>query len=647
MHEIVNGEYYTQFIYPRQPDDEDRYGSLVMGNDVVFPQNVERGQRFRIRREEELRAGRKVYKVVEAHHIAFTLNNYFLDDYIDFAAAKSLEDMLELLAADTPFTFVVEGTFAVQDIFEWGEKRKFDLLQELRQLYGAELAFDNYTITLTTRKGGNYGARVRYKHNMSGIHRTSHDMERITRLYGYGKNGLTIEGYAGHTTKYINSAYFDPLNPFMDSMEWPEIETQERLLQEMEKHLAKYELPAYSYETDFIQMEKIDPDFAPERIREAGDTVTVYDGDLGYSFDARAWSFDRYPFEPKRGSMTLANFRTLKTSDYVFQATVGSKKAISYTSKNAVLKGQKYDDSLTLVDGMGMKVEDDLGRVMIRLGQIGPGEYGQAMYNKSGDKTIWQDAATGDARFKGRIEAADGTFSGTVSGGSFVGGTITIGSGNSVFKADSNGIWAGNASFASAPFSVNMAGHLKATDVDITGTINATGGTFSGNIVAFGTIFGGTVIGALLQTSASFPKAAMSNTGNIFGAYRDANNCIEVDAFYLGAPVINVKSSGVIRGQIGSSGTNLFVSASSSLDLSSGGDINLIPGSMGGRVKTNWGVLSDSTSGRTLQTELNDKQGSADAWSSYGYSLTFDPTTRNLKMLNRFGTQIATVNIPS
>ncbi len=35
-----------------------------------------------------------------------------------------------------------------------------------------------------------------------------------------------------------------------------------------------------------------------------------------------------------------------------------------------------------------------------------------------------------------------------------------IGSANNVFKADSNGIYLGNATFASAPFSVDMAGNL-------------------------------------------------------------------------------------------------------------------------------------------------------------------------------------------
>jgi phage minor structural protein len=460
--EVVNGEFYVTFTYPRQEGDEERYAALVEGNDISFPPDIERGQAFKIRKVDERRQGRKIYKVVEAHHVAFTLGNYFLDSYIDFAAAKTLQEMLTILGADTPFTFVVEGNFPAQDIFEWGEDTKFKLLQQLRELYGAELSFDNYTITLTTRKGGNYGSRVRYRHNLKGITRKSHDIERITRLYGYGKNGLTIEGYAGHTVKYIDSPYFDPNNPYMGKMEWPDIEEQGRLLQEMQKYLKKYELPKVSYDVDFVQMEKVDPEFEAERIREAGDTVTCFDEVLGYSFDARAMEYERYPFEPQRGRVVLANFREMKTSDYIFQATVGSKKALSYTNKNAVLKGVKYDDSITLVDGLGMLVSDDQGRPMVRLGQTGPGEYGQAMFNKAGVKTIWQDASTGDARFAGRLEAASGTFTGTLQAGNVIGSVIT----------------------------------------------------------------GGSIYGAYIATSGTYPMAAMSNTDNWFIAAKDANRFV-------------------------------------------------------------------------------------------------------------------------
>ncbi|MHA6484459.1 phage tail spike protein [Paenibacillus sp. strain BS8-2] len=467
VREVVNGEFYTRFTYPRLDNDSERYSLLVEGNDIKFPNDVERGQIFRIRNVQEIRKGGKIYKVVEAHHIAFTLGNYFLDDYIDFAAGKSLVEMLTMLGANTPFSFSVEGSFPAQDIFDWGEDIKINLLQQLRQLYIAELSFDNYDITLTTRKGGNHGARVRYRHNMVGIKRKSHDMERITRLYGYGKNGLTIEGLPSHSVKYIDSVYFDPTNPFMGKVEFPDIETQARLLDEMQKHLVKYELASISYDVDFVQLEKIDHDYLDEQIREAGDTVTCFDEVLGYSFDARAIEFERFPFERKSGRVVLTNFREFKTADYIFQATVGSKKAISFTNRNAVLKGQKYDDSITLVDGYGMRVADDQDRTMVRIGQTAPGEYGLALFNKSGVRTIWQDSATGNAYFSGTLQAANGSFSGSITATSGTIGGWTISSGN------------------------------------LSGSGSIVGGSIIGSIVMGTTITGGTITGTTVQSAVS------------------------------------------------------------------------------------------------------------------------------------------------
>ncbi|GBG09520.1 hypothetical protein PAT3040_04170 [Paenibacillus agaridevorans] len=487
VREVLNGEFYVQFAYPFQADDAERYGLLVEGNDVQFPDVVERGQRFCIRNVQEIRQGRKIYKVVEAHHIAFTLGNYFLDGYIDFAAAKTLAEMLTMLGTDTPFSFVVEGSFPAQDIFEWGEKTKFELLQELRQLYGAELSFDNYEITLTTRKGGNYGARVEYRHNMRGIKRKSHDMERITRLYGYGKNGLTIEGHAGLTVKYIDSPHFDPANPFMGKVDFPDVETQSRLLEEMQKHLAKYENPSVTYDVDFVQMEKVDREFLDERLREAGDTVTCFDEVLGYSFDARANDFDRYPFEKKSGRANLTNFREFKTADYIFQATVGSKKAITYTSKNAVLKGQKYDDSITLVDGYGMRVADDQDRTMVRIGQTAPGEYGLALFNKSGVRTIWQDSATGNAYFSGTLQAANGSFSGSITATSGTIGGWTISSGS------------------------------------LSGSGSIVGGSIIGSSVMGTTITGGTITGTTVQSAASGDFVRLTSGFATITIHNDSN----------------------------------------------------------------------------------------------------------------------------
>jgi hypothetical protein len=61
---------------------------------------------------------------------------------------------------------------------------------------------------------------------------------------------------------------------------------------------------------------------------------------------------------------------------------------------------------------------------------------------------------------------------GSITAGSIDGVTVKIGSGSSVFKADTNGIYLGDETFADADFRVTPAGAITATSATITGTIN-------------------------------------------------------------------------------------------------------------------------------------------------------------------------------
>jgi hypothetical protein len=102
---------------------------------------------------------------------------------------------------------------------------------------------------------------------------------------------------------------------------------------------------------------------------------------------------------------------------------------------------------------------------------IGSGTYGNSNTGFYVDST--GNFSLGDKlSFNGSVLSINGsgTFSGDISAatGIFTGG-ISIGSGNSIFKADSNGIYLGNATFANAPFSVTPAGVLKSTSGTIGG----------------------------------------------------------------------------------------------------------------------------------------------------------------------------------
>jgi hypothetical protein len=146
------------------------------------------------------------------------------------------------------------------------------------------------------------------------------------------------------------------------------------------------------------------------------------------------------------------------------------------------------------------------------------------------------DAASGT--FAGSLDAVSGTFAGSldaVSGtftGALSGGTIEIGTGNNVFKADANGIYLGNATFASAPFRVTPAGVLTATGASITGAITADSLALNGamSLGASGSI---NLNGNFLVDSSGFMSANGANiagtitaTAGTVGGISIANNQI-------------------------------------------------------------------------------------------------------------------------
>lgn len=148
----------------------------------------------------------------------------------------------------------------------------------------------------------------------------------------------------------------------------------------------------------------------------------------------------------------------------------------------------------------------------------------------SGATPFWAGGATPNATFvvtsSGSLRATNANITGTITatagliGGWTINsstitggnttlnptGDITLGTANNVARLSSSDatyrLWIGNATAASAPFSVTQAGALVATNATITGNITATSGSFTGSITAAtGTIGGWTIAPASLHSN--------------------------------------------------------------------------------------------------------------------------------------------------
>src|SRR5690606_1833940 len=289
--------------------------------------------------------------------------------------------------------------------------------------------------------------------------------------------------------------------------------------------------------------------------------------------------------------------------------------AVKRLNKNAVRYGKPYYGvTHSRTEGIVVQREDNKARAVFNADELS--------FYANGSRALWFDIQNARFKFAGTLEGVDGTFTGTVQGGSFVGGNITIGSGNNVFRAGSQGIWAGNSNFNNAPFRVNMQGEMTAMSGTFGGTLQAAGGTFTGTLegvdgtfkgtVEAGQFVGGTITGALIQTNASgYPYIALTSTTNFLTAAASPIQMITIEASRGGIPYLSFKE-GNTETQLWQSGSlftlgsdgHITIFPNLELRLTPILDLELFPYT-GDVLVPNWNRFVNNQTGRSLQQELN------------------------------------------
>lgn len=176
--------------------------------------------------------------------------------------------------------------------------------------WGGEVLYDNYTVIINKRAGGEYGAEVRYGKNMSGLTYTVDMSNIMTRIVPVAYNGRMISGSSPwvdssninkYATVYIKEVKFEDVK-LIDDLESTE-DTEENIIicknqTELEtalKNKCKEEyqngadLPVVSLEVDMVQLSKTD-EYADVKMLEQvslGDTVRCRHKKLDITTDAR------------------------------------------------------------------------------------------------------------------------------------------------------------------------------------------------------------------------------------------------------------------------------------------------------------------------------------------------------------------------
>ncbi|MFT9848528.1 phage tail spike protein [Aneurinibacillus sp. REN35] len=302
VYEKLNGEHTLEFVLPR---NDPKWQYIEAENFIKAD-----GHLFIIRTTEEQRDNNgRLLSNIQCEHIFTEL----LDEYIQYE---------ELINVTPPFALerFLNGTRFHPDATRLTGNRDLEVedgtpitaINLMLKEWNAEVmcaglpgADGRFKVTLLPERGVDRGAQIRYRKNLKSIKRTVDSRSVITRLYVYGKDGLGIEGALKNTggLSYIDSPHIGMYrHPKKGPVTFNDIEDPDELYEAGLKHLATVDTPQLTYEVDVMELE--------DEQKELGDTVRVIDEELGIDVSARIVEYERYPYEPWRGKVVLANFRS-------------------------------------------------------------------------------------------------------------------------------------------------------------------------------------------------------------------------------------------------------------------------------------------------------------------------------------------------
>jgi hypothetical protein len=523
----INADYTLTFTVPL--NSADYRDKLPLKGHV----QDERDQYYVINKRQRQREGRKLTALISCTHVMYKLADYKFPyaSYIAEGFGKHITELTALISAATGgrFTISVDDTFDLADVKEFGGGNCLEALNAVIALYGAEVDPDNFTIHLRKKIGdANSTLQYRVGKNIVSASFSDDTGSLCTRLFCEMKDSRTWIGQPASiltadeqarllavnpgaisggllTVNYLVSQYVGTWSsdsvPFYDDLLTEQDVTDPlKLLAAARLRLAEREVPALEVSVSTADLYKLD---ATEPRPGLGDTVTLVDPDMELThITARITELTEYPYaRDKHAQVTVAN---VMSRDYaqIIADLESSRRAVDNVFSGGRIRADAFEEfarrAVIEVNESKTEVKYDTRGIVLQ----SVADVNDLVLLTSNGIIVSTDGGT-TAR---TAITATGIVAETVVGqlGNFV--SMLIGSGNNVVQINPNGIAAGHATFASAPFRVDMAGNVVARSIILTGQIENS--TMSDSDITFGSI-----TGASIQTATDTRKIILDENG--------------------------------------------------------------------------------------------------------------------------------------
>lgn len=329
IHVILNGEWTATLEHPIDPEGRWKY---IVDNTVVKMPSFNGEQLFRVKNKEKKDSG-----------VSVDLTPVFLDAKNDCFLVdirptdKNGQEALDLMTAPNARYTAKSDIKTVSTAYY----QTMNLIEAINgnndnsfvNRWGGEIIYDNYTVTINERAGGDYGVQVLYGKNIvrDGFSETVDMTDVATRIVPKSYNGYMIEGeepwidsplIEKYPTVHYGVMTFEDVKMREDASEDDEengvtiCDTQEQLETALRKKCEEQfesgaDKPKVTIEAnmELLQNTELYEDVKDLEKVSLGDTVHCNHSKLGIKSDARVIKLEWDAIRNKLTSVTLGEFQ--------------------------------------------------------------------------------------------------------------------------------------------------------------------------------------------------------------------------------------------------------------------------------------------------------------------------------------------------
>lgn len=305
LEQAINGADVLTFRLPRQ-DPKTQY---VEAENLVLLADARYVIRKVIEKKESSRQTVEVYCEAEWYNIRYADPL----EVLSWSNATAKAVMSDILKGTGWAVGDVELAHA-RDLSVSQQTNRLDALHQVAEVWGGELEFDtaNRLVHLRKEISRRPGVLFAYRKNIKGIERIVDTTELITRLYAYGKNGITFAEINGGKP-YVENYQYTPavrVAAFVDERFANPYHLKERA----EEILATVSRPKVTYIVQAADVSGLSG-YEHEDFK-LGDYVLVYDEEMGLKFETRIVKWQYCVDQPWQTQLELSN-KVLTLADLI------------------------------------------------------------------------------------------------------------------------------------------------------------------------------------------------------------------------------------------------------------------------------------------------------------------------------------------